>query len=222
MLLNPINRQKREMDWIQIVDSPAEKENEMTGRAEMKEMDEMTGKIYTIRDIEALPEGKRAELIDGRMYEMASPTRVHQRLLGALYRLIANYIEERDGACEVYLAPFAVYINNDEYNYVEPDVLVICDEEKLDEKGCHGAPDWAIEIVSPSSVKMDRKIKLFKYRTAGVREYWIVDPAERTVEVHHFSRDEEKTYTFQETVPAGIYEDFAIDFSKFLKFFQTP
>lgn len=193
----------------------------MTGRTEMKEMDEMSGKIYTIRDIEALPEGKRAELIDGRMYEMASPSRVHQRLLGGLYRLIANYIEERDGSCEVYLAPFAVYINNDEYNYVEPDVLVICDEEKLDEKGCHGAPDWAIEIVSPGSVKMDRKIKLFKYRTAGVREYWIVDPAERTVGVHCFSRDEEKTYTFQETVPAGIYEDFAIDFSKFLKFFQT-
>lgn len=194
----------------------------MRGRTEMKEMDEMSGKLYTIRDIEALPEGKRAELIDGRMYEMASPSRVHQRLLGALYRLIANYIEERNGSCEVYPAPFAVYINNDEYNYVEPDVLVICDEEKLDEKGCHGAPDWAIEIVSPSSVKMDCKIKLFKYRTAGVREYWIVDPAERTVEVHCFSRDEEKTYTFQETVPVGIYEDFSIDFSKFLKFFQTP
>lgn len=200
-------------------DSPAEKENGMTGRTQMKE--EIT-KIYTVKDIEALPEGKRAELIDGRMYEMASPSRVHQRLLGALYRVIANYIEERNASCEVYLAPFAVYINNDEYNYVEPDIVVICSEDKLDEKGCHGAPDWAIEIVSPSSVKMDRKIKLFKYRTAGVREYWIVDPAEKMVEVHLFTRDEVKTYTFQDTVSAGIYEDFAIDFSAYLKFFKTP
>ncbi len=190
----------------------------MIGR---KEMDEISGKIYTIRDIEALPEGKRAELIDGRMYEMASPSRTHQGLLGALYRMIANHIEERDGSCEVYPAPFAVYINNDEYNYVEPDIVVICNEDKLDEKGCHGAPDWAIEIVSPSSVKMDRKLKLFKYRTAGVREYWIVDPVERTIAVHCFSKEEEKTYTFQDTVPVGIYEDFTIDFCKVKKFLHA-
>lgn len=190
----------------------------MIGKVQMKEE---TTRIYTVKDIEALPEGKRAELIDGRMYEMASPSRVHQRLLGALYRLIANYIEDGDGSCEVYLAPFAVYINNDEYNYVEPDIVVICNEDKLDEKGCHGAPDWAVEIVSPSSVKMDRKIKLFKYRTAGVREYWIVDPGERTVEVYLFAENEEKKYTFEEMVPVGIYEDFAIDFRAFQKFFKT-
>lgn len=190
----------------------------MIGKVQMKEE---TTRIYTVKDIEALPEGKRAELIDGRMYEMASPSRVHQRLLGALYRLIANYIEDGGGSCEVYLAPFAVYINNDEYNYVEPDIVVICNEDKLDEKGCHGAPDWAVEIVSPSSVKMDRKIKLFKYRTAGVREYWIVDPGERTVEVYLFMENEEKKYTFEEMVPVGIYEDFAIDFRAFQKFFKT-
>ena len=190
----------------------------MIGKVQMKEE---TTRIYTVKDIEALPEGKRAELIDGRMYEMASPSRVHQRLLGALYRLIANYIEDGDGSCEVYLAPFAVYINNDEYNYVEPDIVVICNEDRLDEKGCHGAPDWAVEIVSPSSVKMDRKIKLFKYRTAGVREYWIVDPGERTVEVYLFAENEEKKYTFEEMVPVGIYEDFAIDFRAFQKFFKT-
>lgn len=184
-------------------------------------MKEDTTKIYTVKDIEALPEGKRAELIDGRMYEMASPGRIHQQILGAMIRVIANYIEDGDGSCEVYAAPFAVYINNDEYNYVEPDIVVICNEDKLDEKGCHGAPDWAVEIVSPSSVKMDRKIKLFKYRTAGVREYWIVDPGERTVEVYLFAENEEKKYTFEEMVPVGIYEDFAIDFRAFQKFFKT-
>lgn len=190
----------------------------MIGKVQMKEE---TTRIYTVKDIEALPEGKRAELIDGRMYEMASPGRIHQRLLGAMIRVIANYIEDGDGSCEVYAAPFAVYINNDEYNYVEPDIVVICNEDKLDEKGCHGAPDWAVEIVSPGSVKMDRKIKLFKYRTAGVREYWIVDPGERTVEVYLFAENEEKKYTFEEMVPVGIYEDFAIDFRAFQKFFKT-
>ena len=187
----------------------------MTGRTEMKEMDEMSGKIYTIRDIEALPEGKRAELIDGRMYEMASPSRVHQRLLGELYRLIANYIEERDGSCEVYLAPFAVYINNDEYNYVEPDVLVICDEEKLDEKGCLGAPDWIIEITSPSSVKMDYERKTALYRESGVREYWIVDPDQKTVTVYDFENDAEAVrYPFSECIKVRIYEDFYLLFSE--------
>lgn len=190
----------------------------MTGKVQMKEE---TTRIYTVKDIEALPEGKRAELIDGRMYEMASPGRIHQQILGAMIRVIANYIEDGDGSCEVYAAPFAVYINNDEYNYVEPDIVVICNEDKLDEKGCHGAPDWAVEIVSPSSVKMDRKIKLFKYRTAGVREYWIVDPGERTVEVYLFAENEEKKYTFEEMVPVGIYGDFAIDFRAFQKFFKT-
>lgn len=191
----------------------------MIGR---EEMDKMSGKRYTVRDIEALPEGRRAELIDGQMYEMASPGRVHQRLLIALVRVIANYIEDGEGSCEVYAAPFAVYINNDEYNYVEPDIVVICNEDKMDEKGCHGAPDWVIEIVSPGSVKMDRKTKLFKYRTAGVREYWIVDPMEKEVAVYQFEKDEESTYTFQKSVPVGIYGDFSIDFSAFQKFFNTP
>ncbi len=86
----------------------------------------------------------------------------------------------------------------------------MCDKDKLDRKGCHGAPDWVIEIVSPASEKMDRRIKLLKYRTAGVREYWIVDPLKETVTVYDFEKGLEKEYAFHEHIVVGIYEDFAV------------
>ena len=110
---------------------------------------------YTIDDIYALPEGERAELIDGKIYYMAPPSRTHQRISGRLYQTIANYIDSKNGQCEVLAAPFAVFLNNDDINYLEPDISVICDLSKLDDKGCHGAPDWVIEIVSPSSKPID-------------------------------------------------------------------
>ena len=107
-------------------------------------------------------------------------------------------------------APFAVFLNEDDINYVEPDISVICDLSKLDEKGCHGAPDWVIEIVSPSSKPRDYMTKLFKYRTAGVREYWIVDPDKQMTMVYGFEKDTVEQYDFGEEVPAGIYDGFAI------------
>lgn len=133
-------------------------------------------KKYTVEDIYALPEGTRAELIDGDMYMLAAPGRTHQRILGSMYRKISDYIDVNNGSCEVDIAPFAVFLNEDDRTYVEPDISVVCDPSKLDERGCNGAPDWIVEIVSPGSKRMDYFTKLFKYRTAGVREYWIVDP----------------------------------------------
>lgn len=127
--------------------------------------------IYTIDDIYTLPDGKRAELIDGRIYYMTPPDRTHQKILFSLSRMIADYIDSKGGPCEVVISPFAVFLNKDDINYVEPDISVICDLTKSDEKGCHGAPDWIIEIVSPGNKPMDYFTKLFKYRTAGVREY---------------------------------------------------
>lgn len=95
---------------------------------------------------------------------------------GKLNQKIANYIDSSGGDCKVIPAPFAVFLNEDNTNYVEPDISVICDKDKLDNRGCNGAPDWIIEIASPSNQHMDYEIKLFKYRSAGVREYWIVNP----------------------------------------------
>ena len=167
-------------------------------------------KIYTIEDIYALPDGQRAELIDGRIYNMAPPARIHQKLITELVSALHQHIRDNNGDCEVYPAPFAVFLNADDKNYVEPDISVICDEHKLDNAGCHGAPDWVIEIVSPSSHKMDYYLKLFKYRTAGVREYWIVDPDKERIFVYRFEQDTVDEYLFGNDVPVGIYRDFVI------------
>lgn len=166
--------------------------------------------VYSISDIYSLPDGKRAELIDGQIYYMAPPSWMHQKISGYLYNEIYNHIKKREGECEVLAAPFAVFLNKDDINYVEPDISVICDRSKLDDKGCHGAPDWIIEIVSPSSRSMDCFKKLFKYRTVGVREYWIVDPAKELVMVYRFEKEEMEQYSFGEEVSVGIYEGFAI------------
>ncbi|MDE7478637.1 MAG: Uma2 family endonuclease [Lachnospiraceae bacterium] len=165
---------------------------------------------YTIEDIYALPDGQRAELIDGQIYYMAPPSWKHQRISGYLHNEIYNYIKNNNGKCEALAAPFAVFLNEDDENYVEPDISVICDLSKLDDKGCHGAPDWVIEIVSPSSKPRDYMTKLFKYRTAGVREYWIVDPMKQRVTVYFFEKEEVEEYTFGEDISVGIYEDFVI------------
>lgn len=171
-------------------------------------------RVYTVRDIEALPAGERAELIDGKMYLMAAPTLTHQDILMWLSATIWNYITKKKGPCRVLPAPFAVYIKDDEQNYVEPDISVICDSDKLDEKGCHGAPDWVMEIVSPSSRIMDYIRKCALYEKAGVREYWIIDPKEKSILVFDFERGTSEQHTFFEKVKAGIYEDLFLDFNE--------
>ena len=153
-----------------------------------------------------MPDGQRAELIDGQIYYMAPLGRRHQNLLFSISRVIADYIDQKGGSCEVDIAPFAVFLNENDKNYVEPDISVICNPDKLDDKGCNGAPDWVIEIVSPSSQRMDYMIKLFKYRTAGVREYWIVDSLKNRITVYNFEEDTMQEYTFSEDIPAGIYQ----------------
>lgn len=171
--------------------------------------------IHTLDDIYALPEGERAELIDGKLYMMAPPNRRHQKIVSELHYQISDYIRRRQGACEVYPAPFAVFLNEDQRNYVEPDLSVICDLNKLTDKGCVGAPDWIIEVASPGSQQMDYGVKLFKYRTAGVREYWIVNPMKNTITVFDFDKEEHSgQYTFQEDIPVCIYEELFIHLSE--------
>ena len=172
-------------------------------------------KTYTIEDIYSLPEGTRAELIDGRIYYMAPTSRTHQEISMFLSKIIANYIDKKGGNCKIYAAPFAVFLNKDDVNYVEPDISVICNLSKLDDKGCHGAPDWIIEIVSPGNPEHDYFTKLNKYKIAGVREYWIVDPGKKWITVYFFEDDIwGERYRFSDTVPANIYDDLTIDFRK--------
>lgn len=155
---------------------------------------------FTIETIYSLPEGKRAELVDGNLYMMAPLNRRHQELVGALYRVIGNHIASKGCSCIPYVAPFAVFLSKDDKNYVEPDISVVCDKSKLTDHGCEGAPDWIIEVVSPGSQKMDYMIKLFKYKTAGVKEYWIVDPKDETVAIYDFAKDDMEKYTFQDKI----------------------
>ncbi len=170
-------------------------------------------RIYTIEDIYALPNGERTELIDGQIYYMAPPSRKHQSIVGELFAAIRDYIRKNNGSCKIYLAPFAVFLNEDDTTYVEPDISVICDSKKLNDKGCSGAPDWIIEVVSPDSRRVDYYIKLFKYHSAGVREYWIVDSNKNRITVWDFEGGDVEEYTFHDGVPSHIYNDLTINFS---------
>ena len=170
-------------------------------------------RTYTIDDIYALPDGERAELIDGQIYYMAPPSRNHQKIVGKLFTTIANYIESNNGSCEPYMAPFAVFLNRDDKNYVEPDISVICDPNKLNDKGCVGAPDWIIEVVSPGSRSMDYGKKLIRYCNAGVREYWIVEQEKNRVTVYNFPNGDTNEYSFTDDIPVGIYPGFSINLS---------
>lgn len=174
-------------------------------------------KVYTEDDYYNLPENIRAELIEGNIiYNQAAPARIHQAILMDLSGTIRNYLKSKGGPCRVYPAPFAVKLKKDRKTIVEPDISVICDRNKLTDRGCTGAPDWIIEIVSPGNSSNDYILKLNLYANSGVREYWIVDPAKKRVFVYFLEKAkfEVETYTFHDKIKANIYEDLYIDFTE--------
>ena len=158
--------------------------------------------LYNEDDYYSVPEGVRVELIDGRIYYQAASNRIHQKVLNVINNMIYNYTRSRNGLCEVYPAPFAVKLYEDRETIVEPDISVICDQEKLTDRGCNGAPDWIIEVVSPGNPENDYIRKLNLYKDAGVREYWIVNPMKQTVLVYVFEAGlfDIWQYTFQDKV----------------------
>ena len=172
---------------------------------------------YTTDDIYKLPEGEHAELIDGQLYMMGAPSRIHQKLVSEFTQKIGQYIKSHNGSCEIYPAPFAVFIKDDDKNYAEPDISVICDKTKLSERGCEGAPDFIIEIVSPSSRRMDYYRKCSLYAEAGVREYWIVDPEKQRTMVYRYEEDAAPMIIpFEQEITVGIYGNLAINISEFM------
>lgn len=181
---------------------------------------------YTYGDYLKWDDGNRWELIDGVAYNMTpAPSRRHQKISGELYRQISNYLSEKP--CEVYAAPFDVRLPElDEADeavrtVVQPDIAVICDLAKLDDAGCKGSPDLIAEILSPATARRDLKEKYLCYEKAGVREYWIVDPAAKTVTVFRRSLDgrfgRPDIYGEEERMKVGIFDDLEIDLSAVFK-----
>ncbi|MDO4555982.1 MAG: Uma2 family endonuclease, partial [Lachnospiraceae bacterium] len=161
---------------------------------------------------------ERVEIFDGIVYDIASPSQIHQSLSMQLSTVINNYILSKNGFCSIFSAPFDVKLSDNPLTVVQPDIMVICDKDKLDEKRCNGAPDFIIEIVSPSNPSDDYIRKLYYYQNYGVREYWIVDPRRKTVTVNFFESDILNVqYSFDSVIKVNIYEDLLINFSEISK-----
>lgn len=162
---------------------------------------------YTIEDYYTLPDDQRVELIDGILYDMAAPSLKHQMIAGEIYRQIANYIRENNGACIPFISPISVQLDCDDKTMVQPDVLILCDNKKITKKCIYGAPDFVLEVLSRSTRHRDSVVKLRKYAQAGVREYWIIDPWKDRVLVYDFEKEQNPTiYGLSGKIPVGIYQ----------------
>lgn len=171
--------------------------------------------LIDLGQYEDLPDERRAEVYDGFLYDMASPSQIHQTISVELLTRISIYNREKKGRCRVFHAPFDVKLSDQPLTIVRPDILIICDMEKLDGKRCNGAPDFIIEIVSPGNPENDYIRKLYYYKNAGVREYWIVDPKRKIVTVYDFEGNILSVqYSFDSVVKVNIYEDLFINFAE--------
>ena len=171
--------------------------------------------IITLEQYNTLPENIRAEVFQGILYNMASPSQVHQDISRELLYALTDYIKKKNGSCKAYAAPFDVVLNHRPLTVVQPDLMVICDKNKLDGKRCNGAPDFIIEIVSPGNPADDYIRKLYYYKNAGVREYWIVDPRRKIVTVNYFQCNIVSVqYPFDSIIKVNIFDDLLINFSE--------
>ena len=171
---------------------------------------------YTIDDYLALPDDQRAELIDGVIYDMSAPTTPHQLIGGEIHALLREFLLRKKGSCVPFIAPVDVQLDKDNKTMVQPDVCVLCDRSKINRARIFGAPDFVVEVLSPSTKMKDILIKMKKYHSAGVREYWMVDPdAETVTKILYQPPTEElpdgdmkmEIYPFSTPVPVGIFND---------------
>ncbi|GHT93052.1 hypothetical protein FACS1894140_5870 [Spirochaetia bacterium] len=157
---------------------------------------------YTYADVLEWDEGFRAEIVDGIVYEMSPPLLEHQRISMRLSVKFGKYLEGK--SCKVFAGPVGVRLfpqaDRRDDTVLEPDLIVVCDPSKLDERGCNGAPDLVIEILSPSTSSRDKVLKFNLYLEAGVREYWVVEPDARLVQIHILNEGRYVTSAY------GIYD----------------
>ena len=172
----------------------------------------------TLEQYEALPSDIRAEVFDGHIYYMSVPSQEHQIISVELSTILNTYIKKKKGSCRVFHAPFDVKLTDTPLTIVQPDLMIVCDKNKLDGKRCNGAPDFIIEIVSPGNPTNDYIRKLYYYQKARVREYWIVDPRRKIVVVNYFEKEIlNLQYSFDSTIKVNIYDDLYINFPDIAK-----
>ena len=176
-------------------------------------------KGYTLEDYLKIPDDFRAELIDGVLFDMAAPSFWHQYLLTKLSSRFDAFITKNKGSCLPLISPCDVQLNCDDKTVVQPDFMVLCDRRKLKYPRVFGAPDLVVEILSPSDWAKDIHVKTVKYKNAGVREYWIVDPDHREAAVYCFDKDGEAVfYSFSDRIPVGIWDgDLTICFDDLIR-----
>ena len=161
---------------------------------------------YTIEDYFSLPEEKRAELIDGVFYDMASTSVIHQLIAGQIFVQLNVFLRKKKASCVPCIAPVDVQLDCDDRTMVQPDVLVVCDREKIRKSGIFGAPDFVAEILSKATRRKDMLVKLAKYAQAGVREYWLIDPDKQNVLVYDLKNMEfPSIYGFDAKIPVTIF-----------------
>jgi Uma2 family endonuclease len=155
-------------------------------------------KKYTYADVLEWDESVRAEIINGELFMMAPPLTQHQRILMKLSVKLYAFLDNKP--CEVFPAPFGVRLfprdDLSDDTLVEPDITVVCDPDKIDDRGCNGAPDMVIEILSPSNKRHDMLRKFNLYLDAGVKEYWVVDPEQESIQVHVLQGDRYTTAVY--------------------------
>ena len=172
---------------------------------------------YTIEDYEAIPEDTRVELIDGVIYDMsAAPNTLHQMIAGEAYHQLRRCADLHELTCMPFMSPIDVQLDCDNKTMVQPDVIIICDMDKILKKRVFGAPEFVMEVLSPSTRSKDQIIKLNKYMKAGCKEYWVVDPDNEQVMVYDFSKELwPVTYSIKDKVPVAISDGKCeIDFSE--------
>lgn len=176
---------------------------------------------YTIEDYEQIPDERRVELIDGVIYDMSAPTTLHQQIAGEVYFQLKQYFRGGKGPCVPFISPVDVELGKDKKTILQPDVLIVCGKNKIGQKRIYGAPDWILEVISPSTSQKDYIIKTVKYMTENVREYWLIDPKIKKVIVYNLERDEgPQIHDLKGKLPTGIYQgDLTIDLDEITQLF---
>lgn len=179
---------------------------------------------YTVEDYFALPDERRVELIDGVIYDMSSPTLLHQTISLEICAGLREYIRKKKGTCISGVAPWDVQLDCDNKTMVQPDVYVVCDKSKIRNGRLFGCPDFIVEVLSPSTAKKDTGIKAAKYAAAGVREYWIVDSRRERIIVYILNEEgyyDISLYTFHDEIPVAIFDnECKINFQEILDYIE--